>query len=179
MDFEVDFALEDAIVGLDGEAVDVDVELLGEYGGDLQDDACVVDAFDAYGGWELDALVGVPAGSEDAVAVGHFQAVGNFALAFVDGDAVVLVIVAEDIVAGNGVTACAHDVVVDGFLVEDDGVFAVELCLCGGLQVGCLVGIVALEDVEIATPVCRFVFAKQVVDVGLSEGDASCADGGV
>ena len=89
----------------------------------------MVDAFNTDGGREMQPLVCVPTGGKDAVAVGHLQSIGHLTLSFMDGDAVVLVEISKDVVARNWMTALAHDVVVNGFLVKDDGAFAVDWCL--------------------------------------------------
>ena len=95
----------------------------------MQNDSCVVDAFNANGGREMKSLMRVPTSGKDAVAVGYLQSIGHLTLAFMDGDAIVLVEVSKDVVARNRMTALAHDVVVNGFLIKDDGALAVDWCL--------------------------------------------------
>ena len=74
----------------------------------------------------------VPTSGKDAVAVGYLQSIGHLTLAFMDGDAIVLVDVSKDVVARNRMTAFAHDVVMNGFFVKDDGALAVDWRLWRG-----------------------------------------------
>ena len=153
MDFDVDFGLEDAVLCLDGEFIDVHIELLGKDSGNLIEYAHMVDAFDAYGGGEIEALVGVPLGREYAVAVCRFQAVGLRTTALVDCDAVVLVDISEDIVTWDGVTTRTDNVVPDGFLVEKECFLAVNLGSGGGMEYEAIpFGFVSCPELEIATP---------------------------
>ena len=89
----------------------------------------MINTFNANGGREMKSLMRVPTSGKDAVAVGYLQSIGHLTLSFMDGDAVALIEVSKDVVARNRMTALAHDVVVNGFLIKDDGALAVDWCL--------------------------------------------------
>ena len=86
----------------------------------------------------------VPVGSKDVVAVVGFQSFGHVALPLVDDDMVVLVDIAQHVVAGNGVATVADDVAADGLLVEDEGFLLVDDNLLAASLRGCFLALSAL-----------------------------------
>ena len=105
MDAELDGAVEDALVTLDGNAVDIDVHLCGDNLGDFEQQSDAVDARDLNGGIEEELLVHVPLGIEDPFAISRFQLGRYRTVALVDFDAVASVDESQGIITGDGVAA--------------------------------------------------------------------------
>ena len=84
VNIEFDFCGEESVVCLDVNAVDVYIELLGEYAGYLMQDSNAVEADDMQGCGECKLAVGVPCCCEYLVAVAGLEALCDFALPFMD-----------------------------------------------------------------------------------------------
>ena len=138
MNAKVDFGGEEAVVGLDVDAVDVDAAAMREDACDLMQDAYAVEADDVERGWEGELSVGVPVGCHDPVAASCLEPLCYFALALVDDDVSALVEEAEDVVAGDGMAGVAHDIAVDGFFVEDEQRFLASITFISLFTLYCL-----------------------------------------
>ena len=72
----------------------------------------------------------IPFGCDDAVAVTALEACGYRTLALVNDYPVLLVYISQYIVAGNGMTAIRHDIVLlDGFLRKFQYLFGIDFFL--------------------------------------------------
>lgn len=124
---EFEGAFEDAVVGGDGDAVDVDAELVADDFGHIMEKALTVDTPDGNGGIEEEFFVHLPFGIKDAIAKAGLELGGNGAGALMDFYAAPVVDIAEDIVAGNGVAAVGIDVLRIGIFGDDDGLLLVKV----------------------------------------------------
>ena len=126
VDTQLDFAVENAVLRGDSQFPDVDVELSGEDARDFMQDTDMVDAADFDGGREEQRLVHVPRGRKDVVAVAGLKLGGHGALAFVDIDTSVLGLVAQHVIARNGMATVGNDEIRYGFFAQHEGLLPVN-----------------------------------------------------
>ena len=167
-----DAAIKDAVFTGDRHLVDVDVHLGGDDLGNLVEHAYAVDATDADGGLKVEDLVHVPLDVEDAVSVARLQFGGHRTGALVDLNLVLVVDIAEGVVAGDGVTAAWELVLLDILLGDEDGLLAVELLGHDEeLLLGTLLLFLLADERHVFEParltVIVFVLAVEFVDVFL------------
>ena len=119
MNANLDGAVEDALLTRDGNAVHIDVELVGDNLRDVVQHALAVDAAQLYRRIEEHHLVHIPLCVEDTITEARLQSRSHIAVAAVNLYAVLVVDVSHDVVAGDGVAACREDVLRDVLLVDD------------------------------------------------------------
>ena len=123
MDAQLDATVEDAVFTADGELVDIDTHLRGDDTGDIDEDAHTVDTLYADGSVEEQLLVHVPFGIEYAVAETGLQLVGHRTGTFVDFYLMLVIDIAQNIVAGNRVATVLELVLSDSVLADKDRLF--------------------------------------------------------
>ena len=127
MNLQQDFCHKDSVIGFNVNLPHIDIHLLGQHAGYLVQHAHVVNAFKMKRGREIQLFVGIPIGRQNVVAVTALQLGRYGTLALVDGNAVVIVKIAQHIIAGDGVATIAHDVLAHCLLVQAKRFLAVYL----------------------------------------------------
>ena len=93
------FAIEYAVLCRDGQFVDIDVKLVGQYTGHFMQDTDIVDAADFDGGGEEQRFMYVPRSRENMITVAGLEFGGHWTLAFVNVNVLVAVDISQHIVA--------------------------------------------------------------------------------
>ena len=124
---QFDTAVEDAFLAGDVYRVDIHVHLGRDNLCHLVEQAYAVDAAQTDRGVEIEGLVHIPLDIEDAIAEAGLQFRGHRTVALVDLNLVLIVNIAEGIIAGDGVTAARELILTDIILCDEDGFLAVEL----------------------------------------------------
>ena len=102
---DFDATVEDAVVAADGELVYVDIELVADDTAHVEEQSLAVDALYLDGGVKVHQLVHLPLGVDDAVAIARLELGCHRAGALVYLDTVLVVDVAHDVIARNGMAA--------------------------------------------------------------------------
>ena len=174
VDADFNVALEDTLFTGDGELVYVDIHLRRDDFRDVHDHTYTVDTLDMDGSVEEEALVHVPFGIQDAVAVTRLELVGHRTVALVNLNALLGVDETKDVVTRDGVATATETILTDVGVVDVDGFLAIEL-LGNDEVVGLLVGLLRLalaQERHQSAPsrnTVGGVLAMQFVDVFLAQ----------
>ena len=174
VDADFNVALEDTLFTGDGELVDVDIHLRRDDFRDVHDHTYTVDTLDMDGSVEEEALVHVPFGIQDAVAVTGLELVGHRTVALVNLNALLGVDETKDVVTRDGVATATETILTDVGVVDVDGFLAIEL-LGNDEVVGLLVGLLRLalaqerHQSEPSRNTIGGVLAMQFVEVFLTQ----------
>ena len=159
-----------------GDSADVEVQLVGNQVGEVVQDSLAVDASNVDGGVEEDFVAHLPFCVEDSIAETRLQARCHRTVAHVDFNVLVVVDVAEDVVARNRMATVAENVHLDGFLGQHTGLFLVEIGSdfqqsASGLD-GVRLLLVALDEGhELLPAFFARVFALQMSQIVVAEDD--------
>ena len=118
MHFQLDFAVEYAVLCVDGQLADINVQFAGENVGDAAQDSKIVDAADFDCGREKKCFVYVPVYGQDMIAVARLQFGCYGTLPFVNVDAVVAVDISQDIVSRTRVATVSNDEMTDFLFIQ-------------------------------------------------------------
>ena len=174
VDADFNVALEDTLFTGDGELVDVDIHLRRDDFRDVHDHTYTVDTLDMDGSVEEEALVHVPFGIQDAVAVTGLELVCHRTVALVNLNALLGVDETKDVVTRDGVATATETILTDVGVVDVDGFLAIEL-LGNDEVVGLLVGLLRLalaqerHQSEPSRNTVGGVLAMQFVEVFLAQ----------
>ena len=174
VDADFNVALEDTLFTGDGELVDVDIHLRRDDFRDVHDHTYTVDTLDMDGSVEEEALVHVPFGIQDAVAVTRLELVCHRTVALVNLNALLGVDETKDVVTRDGVATATETILTDVGVVDVDGFLAIEL-LGNDEVVGLLVGLLRLalaqerHQSEPSRNTVGGVLAMQFVEVFLTQ----------
>ena len=93
--------------------------------------ALTVDASDLDGGVEKADVAHIPLSIQQSIAVTRLQFAGHRAVALVYFYVVLVVDVAQDVIAGDGMTASGEEVGIDVAVVDDDSLLPIERIVDG------------------------------------------------
>ena len=119
------FAIEYAVLCRDGQFVDIDVKLVGQYTGHFMQDTDIVNAADFDGGGEEQRFMYVPRSRENMITVAGLEFGGHRALAFVNVNVLVAVDISQHIVARDGVATFRNDEILNVFFVQNHCFFPI------------------------------------------------------
>ena len=183
MHTQVDRAVKDAILGGEGKTADINAELVANDTRHLVDKTAAVDASEPDSGIEEEAFVHVPLHIKNAVAIAGFQPVGHRTGTLVYLNAVLIVDIAQHIIAWNGVTTFGEDILTDVLFVQEDGLLAVKLLGHDKqLRMRFILGFLCLDERHVLTPastagalVFLLMFALQLIHVLFAQQDGLLA----
>ena len=181
VDTQFDGAVEDALIAGNGNAVNVDVQLVRDYLRHIMKHTLAVDARNLNGGVKEHHLVHVPLGVEDAIAETGLQLGSHSAVATMYFYAVLVVDISEDVVTRNRMTALREDKRGDVLLIYNHRLLLVEALSYyeeAALRIVFLV-VVREERNEFSPATTRVLslLAAQFVEVVIAEQYGALADG--
>ena len=123
---QFDGAVEDALIAGNGNAMDVDVQLVRDYLRHIVKHTLAVDTRNLNGGVKEHHLVHVPLGVKDAIAETGLKLGSHSTVATVNFYAVLVVDISEDVVTRNRMTALREDKRGDVLLIYNHRLLLVE-----------------------------------------------------
>lgn len=174
---DIDFALEDTVVGFECDTLD---DKLGEFVQHIRDSiehTVGIDTLDTDGSVEKFALVHVPTRGYDVVAVARLEFRGMFATARMKFEDTLRVDVSHDVVAGNRMTTGGDDTFIEHFLVDNENLLAVkalgEISIVRSLRLLLL----ATDEGDVLAPATSALLATEIVQVVITQRERGIGHG--
>src|SRR5690554_2857712 len=166
VDVEVDGALKNAVVTVEVDGAHVHILVVRNHLGDFAHDANLVDPRKGNEGQKGKNFMAFPVGGDDAVALTRHEANGNGALAAVQNELVVVVHIADHIVAGNGVAAVGNHVVLIHIVAHHHFGGLLAFGCAPGTNAPCPVGTLFTEgQAPVAHPLVGRFVAQNLVQI--------------
>ena len=181
MDTQFDGAVEDALIAGNGNAMDVDIQLVRDHLCHVMKHTLAVDARNLNGSVKEHHLVHVPLGVKDAIAETGLKLGSHSTVAAVNFYAVLIVDISEDVVTRNRMTALREDKRGDVLLIYNHRLLLVEALSYykeAALRIVFLV-VVREERHKLSPAASRILslLAAQFVEVVIAEQYGALADG--